>query len=85
MLGIFTLAFRQLLGSDADGFFQVADFFLDFTFGLLLETLGFLLRAVDQIADFFLDFAADVFQFAFDLVFVHGSSPECVPAGMAGQ
>jgi hypothetical protein len=73
---------RQLLGGDMDGFLQVADFLLQLAFGLFLQALGFLFRAVDQIANFLLDFAADVFQFSFNLVFVHDDAPLGAQAGV---
>ena len=39
-------------------------------FDLVLQALGFLLLVTDQLASFFLDFAADVLQFAVDLILV---------------
>jgi len=53
-------------------FAHVASCVLDFAFNLICQTFGLLFLAVHQLAGAFLDFAANFFQFAFDLVFVHG-------------
>jgi hypothetical protein len=54
------------------GFTHVASCVLDFAFNLVRQTFGLLFLAVYQFAGAFLNFAANFFQFAFDLVFVHG-------------
>jgi hypothetical protein len=54
------------------GFTHVASCVLDFAFNLVRQTFGLLFLAVHQFAGAFLNFAANFFQFAFDLVFVHG-------------
>jgi hypothetical protein len=55
-----------------DGFFQIANAFLQLAFGLLLQPLGLLLLAPHQLPGFFLDLAAEVFQFTFNLILVWG-------------
>ena len=55
-----------------DGFAHVTSCVLDLAFSLVCQTFGLLFLAVHQFAGAFLDFAANFFQFAFDLVFVHG-------------
>jgi hypothetical protein len=54
------------------GFTHVASGVLDLAFNLVCQAFGLLFLAVHQFAGAFLDFAANFFQFAFDLVFVHG-------------
>jgi len=53
-------------------FTHIASCVLDLAFNLVRQTFGLLFLAVHQFAGAFLDFAANFFQFAFDLVFVHG-------------
>jgi len=53
-------------------FTHVASCVLNLAFNLVCQTFGLLFLAVHQFAGAFLDFAANFFQFAFDLVFVHG-------------
>jgi hypothetical protein len=53
-------------------FTHVASCVLNLAFNLVCQAFGLLFLAVHQFAGAFLDFAANFFQFAFDLVFVHG-------------
>jgi hypothetical protein len=55
-----------------DRFLQVANAFLQLAFGLMFESFGLLLLAPNQLPGLFLNLAAEVFQFAFDLIFVDG-------------
>jgi hypothetical protein len=55
-----------------DGFFQIPDAFLQLAFGLLLQPPRLLLLAPHQLPGFFLDLAAEVLQFAFNLILVWG-------------
>jgi len=59
-----------------DDFFYVANGFLQFAFRLLLEPAALLFLATHQLPGFFLDLAAEVFQFAFDLILVGSDSQD---------
>ena len=56
-----------------DGFLRVTQLFLGLAFDLVLQAFDLLFLVTDQLAGFFLDLAADVLQFAIDLVLVHGA------------
>jgi hypothetical protein len=80
-----TLRFRGgprsgFLDGVGNGRFQIADAFLQLAFGLFSQPLGLLLLAPDQLSGFFLNLAAEVFQFAFDLILVGRDGQDRFPS-----
>jgi hypothetical protein len=79
--GFFTIRRLDLVDRVFDVFFCIAQASLRFAFGLICQALGLLFGAAYNFTSGFLDFAADVFQVAFDLIFVHGALLKVVQAG----
>lgn len=63
--------FLVLFDGILDGYFGIPKPFLGFSLHLFLQALGLLLFVADQFASLFLNFASDIFDKAFDLIFIH--------------
>jgi len=61
----------QIAPGFLDDFFQIANAFLHFSFGLLFQPFGLLLFAANELTGLLLDLAANAFRCAFDLILVH--------------